>query len=186
MKKAFLYIIGFTAGLIALAYLFSFLPIDIELAAGLILIIFITSLIATLWLNAKIQDKQREKIIPENVGVHSYIDNSNGVIYLYSYDYKTRNGSKWIATSKAVTINLNWDSSVYTIPFSAIKVVNLQQGSPASRIILTINETYQYCPVDGSGAYGTKTKIRAVDFDIYFHTYDLSIAKEIQNRVAIG
>ena len=180
MKKVIFYIIGFIAGHLMLSYLFSFLPLNSESASDLIAIILVTAFAVTLWLDSKIQNRRRKKVIPENVGVRSYIDESNGTIYLYSYDYQTRGGMKWAATSKAITIVQNWDSSAQTIPFPRIKTVNLHQDGQVSRMIITIHETYQHGLVDGSGAFGTETRIKAVDFEIDFHTHDFSIAQKIQ------
>jgi len=165
------------------------LPISDDIAAYISVGLLIAVPLAAAWYKIGRQNKQDEEnaialsktIIPENVGVRSYIDKKTGVIYLRSDNFETRLGLEWIISKNAVSIKKNIDNTTTRTPFT--KINKIEFDSDFNSISFSIVETYRY-DIAGDGSQGTEQGSREIMVGyICFVEADLSVAKAVYDRI---
>jgi len=127
-------------------------------------------------------DAMLQEVIPENVGARSYIDENTETIFLRSHDYHTRGGQEWIVSPNAITVSLNYNPDIQTIPISKIQTIDLSHGEPVSQMSFSILGVRQYMVGNL-----VEDHVESVQQGlIQFHVHDIPIARAVRSRVANG
>ena len=184
MKKTTLYGIVISVFVIGIMFLNTFLSfIDDEI---LIIILVALIILIVLWNHRKTNkhiDSVLQEVIPENVGVKSYIDENTRTIFLRSHDYHTRGGQEWVVTLHAITINQNHNNTSTAIPFSQMHRINLNHENPISGLEIEVLAMRRH-DASGDGTWGVKNRLEAVSGgQIFFHEHDFNLASTIRDRI---
>ena len=126
-------------------------------------------------------NKDANKIIPEHVGAESYID-SNGTIFLRSYNYETASGEEWVVGNNSISMKHNLaPHSVETIPFTTIREVSITNDNQNSifKLAFSILETHSYY----RGGYSVDRTELTFQPPITFKESDYHIAQAIHDRI---
>jgi len=122
---------------------------------------------------AEVQGKKMLKIaIPEKIGIRSHIDDKSGKIYLRSDDFHTYGGETWEINKKSISIRLNNDSNLETIPISKIKKVEFDPEAYYLSFSIPDTSINPHFPTSGE-----------ITKSIFFNPSDLHIAEVAHDRV---
>jgi uncharacterized membrane protein (DUF485 family) len=145
------------------------------------IISFILSLFLSNFCIEKLESKHLDKVIPENVGLRSYIDTETSEIFLLSDDYHLYREKKWIVYDEdvsTVAIVENFNDKTRGSFHHTSDVNNVKLDSNTNSLSFSIFETYFESKDGGEGPL--VKKITSDELYIFFKDEDFEIAKSVR------